>query len=144
MVGKKNQITGGKENGMSRLSAGELQILKDLLRRREVDARAEIRKEVDRRREGPSAGNVGAGAVDEAATDPAADMDQALIAQRLNELHDIEAARKRMLEATYGICIHCGRDIGYQRLSKYPTAKRCAACQRTRERLHSKTGYATL
>lgn len=49
------------------------------------------------------------------------------------ELQDIFAARKRMADGTYGICIDCGVAIPYGRLEAYPTAKRCLECQQKHE-----------
>lgn len=45
------------------------------------------------------------------------------------ELGDIEAALERIQAGTYGQCTDCGVTIPSARLSAYPTAKRCLACQ---------------
>nr|WP_315594653.1 TraR/DksA family transcriptional regulator [uncultured Cupriavidus sp.] len=50
------------------------------------------------------------------------------------QLADIGAARARMAIGAYGRCIDCHAPISFARLSAYPTAKRCAECQRTHER----------
>src|SRR5690606_7869308 len=49
------------------------------------------------------------------------------------ELRDILAAEERLRAGTYGTCIDCGGQIPVERLSAYPTAKRCLDCQRIRE-----------
>jgi len=45
----------------------------------------------------------------------------------------IEDARKRRAEGTYGICVDCGRPIPPARLKAMPEATRCVECQRRRE-----------
>lgn len=52
-----------------------------------------------------------------------------------SQLADIAAARSRMDSGCYGQCMACGEPIPYERLEAYPTAKRCAACQRDHERM---------
>src|SRR5262249_8163606 len=46
----------------------------------------------------------------------------------LPEIHQIQEALKRISEGTYGICTHCGEDIGPKRLEALPTATRCILC----------------
>lgn len=48
-------------------------------------------------------------------------------AQRLAE---INAARERIDDGTYGLCASCGRPIGAGRLEARPTALLCVDCQR--------------
>ena len=48
-------------------------------------------------------------------------------AQRLAE---IDAARERVDDGTYGLCASCGRPIGAGRLEARPTALLCVDCQR--------------
>ncbi len=50
------------------------------------------------------------------------------------ELVDIEAALVRLEAGTYGLCIDCGVTIAPERLSAYPTAKRCMDCQSLAEK----------
>jgi RNA polymerase-binding transcription factor DksA len=51
-----------------------------------------------------------------------------LRAATVAELADIDAARERLAEGTYGICADCGRRIPEGRLLARPTATRCVAC----------------
>jgi RNA polymerase-binding protein DksA len=51
----------------------------------------------------------------------------------LEELRDVEAALERMRLGTYGNCVKCGGPIPVERLTAYPTAKRCQPCQRMHE-----------
>lgn len=63
-----------------------------------------------------------------------ADIGAAMIDRHINEIRDIEAAKQRMLEGEYGVCADCGADIGFPRLTAYPTARRCIACQGAHEK----------
>ena len=65
--------------------------------------------------------------------DLAGEMDLAIFQRELQELDDLAAARKRIVDGTYGVCIDCGNPIGAQRLHVFATAKRCVACQSARE-----------
>ena len=44
------------------------------------------------------------------------------------EIHQIEAALKRISEGTYGTCIRCGQRIDPRRLKALPTAATCISC----------------
>jgi len=46
----------------------------------------------------------------------------------IHEIHQIQAALKRISEGTYGICADCGEDIDPKRLEALPTATRCISC----------------
>jgi RNA polymerase-binding protein DksA len=46
----------------------------------------------------------------------------------IHEIHQIQAALKRISEGTYGICAHCGENIDPKRLEALPTATRCISC----------------
>lgn len=77
--------------------------------------------------------------VDEALAEISQRSDYAIVRQDVEDLRDIEAARSRMAAGTYGVCIECGGDIGYERLLAYPTAKRCIDCQREHESGRART-----
>ncbi len=72
---------------------------------------------------------------DEAIADTIVDTDNAIIGLHLQNARDLNAALDRIQTGVYGVCIDCGADIAYERLSAYPTAKRCIKCQS----LHEKT-----
>jgi DnaK suppressor protein len=74
---------------------------------------------------------------DAAVADVLTDLGAAIVDRQINEIRDIEAARKRIEAGSYGVCIDCGMDIDLERLNAYPTAKRCLQCQNRREK-----GYA--
>ena len=57
----------------------------------------------------------------------------AQLARDLAELHDIEAARRRIEEGFYGQCVDCGATIPARRLAAQPAAGRCLGCQQAAE-----------
>jgi RNA polymerase-binding transcription factor DksA len=66
--------------------------------------------------------------------DGLAELDIAEVRHALTELDEVDAALARMRSATYGECRDCGEAIALARLSAYPTAMRCVACQERYER----------
>ena len=44
------------------------------------------------------------------------------------EIHQIEAALKRISKGTYGTCVKCGEPIDPRRLKALPTATTCISC----------------
>jgi RNA polymerase-binding protein DksA len=81
---------------------------------------------------------------DQSVADELADLNLTLIDRHVQEMRDIEAARVRFKDATFGVCIDCGQEIGLQRLLAYPTAKRCIDCQQRREKTYAHEGTPTL
>ncbi|MGH8325735.1 MAG: TraR/DksA family transcriptional regulator [Steroidobacteraceae bacterium] len=61
------------------------------------------------------------------------------VTRDVQEIRAVERALKRIALGTYGICVSCGQPIGRERLEAYPTANRCAACQRAHEHSHAGT-----
>jgi RNA polymerase-binding transcription factor DksA len=74
-------------------------------------------------------------AEDESVADLLIDLDLAEIDRDLEELRDVEDALARMEQTTYGVCSDCRTLIPLERMTAYPTAKRCFRCQT----LHEKT-----
>lgn len=74
---------------------------------------------------------------DEASADTLTDTHIAMMNHYEQELQDIESARVRIQSGFYGSCTDCGADIGIDRLTAYPTAKRCIVCQNQREKTYS-------
>lgn len=72
---------------------------------------------------------------DEAVADTIVDIDNAVIGLHLQRITDLNAALGRIQAGVYGVCIDCAKDIGFERLSAYPSAIRCLLCQH----LHEKT-----
>jgi RNA polymerase-binding transcription factor DksA len=50
------------------------------------------------------------------------------------ELKQLQLARRRLQEGTYGECVDCGTWIPLQRLRAQPAAARCVSCQETVEK----------
>ena len=69
--------------------------------------------------------------------DGLAELDIAEVRHALAELEEVDGALARMRAGTYGECSDCGEPIALARLSAYPTAMRCVACQ---ERYEKKLG----
>ncbi|MCR2828389.1 TraR/DksA family transcriptional regulator [Microbacterium sp. zg.Y909] len=53
---------------------------------------------------------------------------QALRRAALSERAELEAARERVAQGTYGVCVTCGSDIPVARLQARPAADRCVVC----------------
>ena len=70
---------------------------------------------------------------EEAVADLLSDIGFADIDREVSEVSDIEQALIRIATGVYGVCIDCESDIPFDRLSAYPTAKRCLACQQQHE-----------
>lgn len=49
------------------------------------------------------------------------------------ELEQVIAARRRLQEQTYGICLDCGEPIDLRRLAAMPATPYCTACQSKHE-----------
>jgi RNA polymerase-binding transcription factor DksA len=72
------------------------------------------------------------------------DLDQADLGRDLEELRAVEAARDRLQNGTYGVCVDCGLDIDYQRLRANPSALRCIHCQSAHEKENGRPASPTL
>ncbi|AKJ29334.1 TraR/DksA family transcriptional regulator [Caldimonas brevitalea] len=119
------------------LSEEQLQTVRDLLSQREAQLQGEIRlaREANAEREIEQAGVVGDQG--DAATAHLQDGIRHVEMERdVVELVDIDGARRRIADGSYGECIDCGQDIDYRRLMAQPTASRCADCQSVYERNH--------
>ena len=97
---------------------------------------AELRRDAGREREDVYAALAGeaADAGDAATADLISDLDHAELSRDLHDLRELDAALERLRGRTYGRCAGCGCDIGFERLSAEPTARRCLDCQRLHER----------
>ena len=51
-----------------------------------------------------------------------------LVEDARHQLAEIEAARARLADGTYGTCERCGEPIGEGRLEARPTARTCIRC----------------
>lgn len=72
------------------------------------------------------------------------DLSLAAIDHHVEDVRAIEAAQLHLAEGSYGICADCGVDIGFARLTAYPTATRCIDCQNQYEKHHYAPDTATI
>jgi RNA polymerase-binding protein DksA len=78
---------------------------------------------------------------DASVADLLASLSLAEIDRHIREMRDIEAAHARMKDGSYGTCVNCAREIAFERLMAYSTAKRCLPCQQLYE--HTYAGQET-
>ncbi|HYD57051.1 MAG TPA: TraR/DksA family transcriptional regulator [Burkholderiales bacterium] len=121
------------------LSQEQTSELRQVLEQRRGELIREIREDLARVRgdtfrevAGP-AGDPG----DQSVFDLISDLNQADARRDVSELREIEAARNRVDEGTYGECMDCGQDIGFSRLKANPAALRCILCQTRFEKTHA-------
>ena len=81
---------------------------------------------------------------DQAIAAQLADFENALARRYAVAIHDIDNALIRLEEHHFGLCVDCGDDIGFRRLSAYPTATRCLPCQEKHDRTHAHEAMPTL
>jgi DnaK suppressor protein len=74
---------------------------------------------------------------DEALADLEESLDIAAIDREMRELREVRDALKRVHTPDFGLCVDCGAEIPYSRLSVQPVAVRCTACQAADERKHA-------
>jgi RNA polymerase-binding transcription factor len=131
---------------MSHLTQQQLNQLKKKLDDRYQILLTEIRAELDstgkQNIEGLNAGTGDAG--DESVADLLADLGATMVDRQVQELREIEAARERMRDGSYGECIKCGSEIPFERLLAYPTALRDVPCQNQYEKNYAHEGRPTL
>lgn len=53
-----------------------------------------------------------------------------LIRSRLGAGPQLATALERLHQPDYGVCVDCGKDIGFERLEEEPSALHCRACAR--------------
>lgn len=129
---------------MSTLTDEQLHSLARLLDEREAQLQAEVR---DAREEAQNQHEIDAGVVgdmgDAGQAKTRDDIGHAEMERDVEELMDIEAAKQRMAEGSYGECVDCTQDIGYARLQVQPAARRCTECQERFERQLAAAGGGT-
>jgi DnaK suppressor protein len=74
---------------------------------------------------------------DESNAELAAGSERAVLSRHADASNDVDGALKRITDGSYGMCIDCNGEISTERLSAYPTAKRCIACQVRYEKQHA-------
>ena len=117
------------------LSPSELKHYAELLQARETPLRRTRKTGLPK--SGDESQNPLTGRVHDRGEEAVADVQTDLAIAQLNnavrELSDVEAAKGRIADGTYGLCIDCDAPVSSARLAVYPTAKRCIACQTRRE-----------
>jgi RNA polymerase-binding protein DksA len=81
---------------------------------------------------------------DQSVADAEADMNLSMTDRHAEEIAAIDAARARIRDGTYGYCVDCGTEIGYERLLAYPTAQRCIEDQSRVEKTYAHESTPTL
>src|SRR5437763_10096948 len=66
---------------------------------------------------------------DASVSDELADLNLTMLDRHISQLRSIEQAEQRLGDESYGECIDCGGEIGFERLLAQPTAVRCVLCQ---------------
>ena len=128
------------------LNEGQVRELRGMIEARRRALQAELHDGTDRAREdnfedlagpAPDAG-------DESVATLIGDIDHADVSRDLTELRALDAARGRMEEGSYGVCVDCGGEIEYERLKAAPAAFRCISCQRLHEKTYASPGGSSL
>lgn len=121
---------------MANLSAVQLVELKKMLDERDKVLRADLLREVNERDDFLDVATEAPDPGDSSFANLSVDLGNAAVTRDVTELRAIEAARARMENGTYGICVRCETDIPFERLNVQPTAERCAPCQEMHEKTH--------
>ena len=128
------------------LTPAQTDELRRMIESRRQVLQAELHDGIDRAREdsfeelagpAPDAG-------DESVATLIGDIDHADVSRDLTELRALDAARGRMEEGSYGVCVDCGGEIEYERLKAAPAAFRCINCQRLHEKTYASPGGSSL
>ncbi|MGE5088291.1 MAG: TraR/DksA family transcriptional regulator [Candidatus Levyibacteriota bacterium] len=129
------------------LSRSQVNELAEQLDRRRASLLEEVRDELEHSENQQYIeliGRVPPDVGDQSVGDALADLNLAIIDRHVEELRDIDAAKLRIKNGSFGTCIDCGGDIGVERLRAYPTAKRCRPCQEHREKTYAHQGTPSL
>ena len=128
------------------LTPEQSQELRNVIEQRRRELLTELNQDVNRAREqqyGELAGPA-PDTGDESVADLISDLDHAEVERDLGELRQLEAARGRIAEGSYGECVQCGSDIDYRRLRANPSALRCVDCQALYEKTHAQPNGSSL
>ena len=128
------------------LTPPQTQSLQKLIEQRRAALMEELREDAERVRRDRHEDLAGASPDpgDESVAALIADIDHADMGRDLNELRALELARARLSDGSYGICIDCGRDIGFERLKANPSAQRCIEDQTKYEKTYGSGPTPTL
>jgi len=129
------------------LTQTQLSTLAKMLDRRYESLLEEVRDELEQSENQQYVELIGrtpADSGDESVGDALADLNLGIIDRHIREIRDIEAAKARMQDHSFGTCIGCEADIGFERLLAYPTAKRCIVCQQQHDKTYAHAGTPKL
>ena len=129
------------------LTQTQLSTLAKMLDQRHESLLEEVRDELDQSENQQYVEIIGrtpADSGDESVGDTLADLNLGIIDRHIREIRDIEAAKARMKDHSFGTCIGCEADIGFERLLAYPTAKRCIVCQQQHDKTYAHAGTPKL
>ena len=129
------------------LTDTELSSLAERLQERHRIMLAVVREEIeqsDAREYGKLIGALPGDVGDQSVADTLADLNISIAERHITQLRAVEAALLRIRNGTYGTCIDCGAEIGFERLSAYPTAERCIQDQDRVERTYAHESTPTL
>jgi len=128
------------------LTPRQTEQLQQLITQRQRTLVAEVREDLDKARSEQFGEIAGAtpDAGDESDATLIEELDRAELNRDLTELRALEGARARLADGSYGTCVDCGRDIGFERLQVNPGAERCIGCQERHEKTFAGAGRPTL
>lgn len=129
------------------LSDKQLAELSSRLEARRRELAGEVQDELgdtESREFGALSGALPGDSGDQSVADQQADLNLTMTDRHAEALAAVDAARERIRQGTYGYCIDCGTEIGYERLLAYPTAERCIEDQERVEKTYAHAGTPTL
>jgi DnaK suppressor protein len=128
---------------MGPLTPEQISILKQRLDERHQALLRETRDELERTEQRQYAEIVDRAPIDEgdqSVSVELADLSMHMTHRHMRAIREIEAAKARIEDGNYGVCLECGRDISFERLLAQPTALRCVDCQEQWEKTHAHDG----
>lgn len=120
------------------LTSKQFEELRRRVEKRRAELLAELQEDAARARDMPYSEHAGItpDTGDESVATLIADLEQADLTRDLDELRAMDAAWQRIKDGTYGVCVDCGGEIGYERLAASPAATRCVVCQARHEKTY--------
>lgn len=120
------------------LTSKQTEELRGRVEQRRGELIAELREDAARVHDEPYSAHAGIApdAGDESVATLMADLEQADMTRDLDELRAVDAAWQRLKDGSYGICVDCGCDVGYERLKASPAAARCIDDQTRHEKTY--------
>jgi RNA polymerase-binding protein DksA len=130
-------------NGLTRTQSSSLE---KLLQAHRKAALEEAEAELKLMREQSVGGVAGEApdAGDESVAMLLTDIDHTMAQRHVNEIRAIDRALDQIRDCHFGMCSDCDGEIAYARLTAFPTATRCIACQTMHERTFAHENRATL